>query len=69
MVDSIYNTRNNTRNVTAGKFVGNDGRSALNAGTYFFLENIAPPVVETPENGGFVLMKNYIPKVGLMKNY
>ena len=36
---------------------------------YFVLENTAPPVVEPPENGGFVLMKHYIPKVGFMKNY
>ena len=31
---------------------------------YFVLENTAPPVVEPPENGGFVLMKHSIPKVG-----
>ena len=35
----------------------------------FVLENTAPPVVEPPENGGFVLMKHSIPKVGFMKNY
>ena len=34
---------------------------------YFVLENTAPPVVEPPENGGFVLMKHFIPKVGIMK--
>ena len=36
---------------------------------YFVLENTAPPVVEPPENGGFVQMKHSIPKVGFMKNY
>ena len=27
---------------------------------YFVIENAAPPVVEPPENGGFVLMKHFI---------
>ena len=27
---------------------------------YFVLENTAPPVVEPPGNGGFVLMKHYM---------